>query len=96
VIVSVELHVGVHDVGENAQEAPEGNPEHENNTDCPVPTVKVAVVVVVTEFPCKTDPEVGLVDMEKSNVGTHAPAEHTLPGAQVTGLETAICVPVTL
>ena len=66
-IVNAELHVGLQDIGVNEQVAPDGNPEQLNDTDCVVPETKVAVVVVVAELPCTTVPEVGDVDIEKSN-----------------------------
>jgi hypothetical protein len=49
--VSVDEHVGLHDAGENAAVVPAGMPAAENVTDCAVPEIRVAVIVLVTDCP---------------------------------------------
>jgi hypothetical protein len=50
-IVNVEKLVGYKDDGLNEQDAPEGTPEHENDTGCEVPDMRVAVAVVDVLLP---------------------------------------------
>lgn len=66
-IVNVDEQVGLHDNGENEQDAPAGNPAQLNVTGCVVPETRLDVTVVEVELPCVTLPELGLADMEKSN-----------------------------
>ena len=49
--VNVEAHVGLHEPGENAADAPPGRPEAENATACAVPETRVAVIVLDTDCP---------------------------------------------
>ena len=51
VSVNVDEHVGLHDAGENAAVVPVGMPEAENVTDCAVPEIRVAVIVLETDCP---------------------------------------------
>jgi len=45
--VIVEVHVGLHDPGEEKEaDAPLGRPEAEKVTDCEVPDTRVAVIVL--------------------------------------------------
>ena len=50
-IVMVVVQVGLHDVGENEDVAPVGNPDTEYETDCAVPEFNVAVIVFVVDEP---------------------------------------------
>jgi len=68
-IVNVEDAVGLMDDGLKEQDAPDGSPaEHDSDTDCVEPLVKVAVAVVAALEPCTTEPLEGLTDTEKSKV----------------------------
>ena len=49
--VNVDEHVGLHDPGENDAVAPVGSPEAESVTDCVVPEIRVAVIVLLTDCP---------------------------------------------
>jgi len=55
VSVSVDVQFGLHDVGENEAVVPMGRPEAANETDCVVPEVRVAVIVLDTACPWTTD-----------------------------------------
>ncbi len=66
-IISVEEAVGFTEDGLNEQDAPAGNPDHENDTGCEVPDTRVAVAVVEMLSPCITKPFDGFKDREKSN-----------------------------
>ncbi len=66
-IVNVEELVGYKDDGLNEHDAPEGSPEHENDTGCEVLDMSVAVAVVDMRSPWTTEPFDGLKDMEKLN-----------------------------
>jgi hypothetical protein len=50
-IVAVELQVGLQLVGLKEHDAPVGRLEHENETDCVLPLINVAVTVVLIDFP---------------------------------------------
>jgi hypothetical protein len=74
-ITSVEEAVGFTEGGLNEQDAPVGNPEHENDTRCEVPDTRVAVAVADVLSPCITKPFDWFKDREKSNgtgVGTNS------------------------
>src|SRR5438445_700549 len=66
VIVIVELHDGVQVTGLKEAPAPAGRPEAEKFTTWPVPDRSVALTVDVADCPCRTVPEVGFRDTEKS------------------------------
>ncbi len=66
-IVNVEELVGYKEDGLNKHDAPEGSPEHENDTGCEVPDMSVAVVTVDILSPCTTEPFGWLKDREKLN-----------------------------
>ena len=66
-IIRVEEAVGFTEGGLNEQDAPEGSPEHENDTGCEVPDMSVAVVTVDILSPCTTEPFGWLKDREKLN-----------------------------
>jgi len=53
--VSVDVQVGLHDAGENEAVVPVGRPEAANETDCVVPEVRAAVIVLDTACPWTTD-----------------------------------------
>jgi hypothetical protein len=65
-MVKVEEQVGLHELGLNEQDVPEGKLEQENETDCGLPEVKVAVTVVATLPPGVVFPAEGLTETEKS------------------------------
>jgi hypothetical protein len=50
-IVAVELQVGLQLVGLKEQDAPAGRLEQENETDCVLPLINVAVTVVLVDCP---------------------------------------------
>ena len=54
VSVNVDEQVGLHDAGENEAVAPVGRPEAENETDCAVPEIRLAVIVSDTDCPWTT------------------------------------------
>ena len=66
-MVSVEEQLGLQLLGEKEAVAPEGNPEAEKVSGCPLPETNVALMALVTEDPATTDllPELA---SEKSNV----------------------------
>ncbi len=55
VSVSVDVQFGLHDAGENEAVVPVGRPEAANETDCVVPEVRAAVIVLDTACPWTTD-----------------------------------------
>src|SRR6266536_2121291 len=65
-MVSVEDAPAVTEPGLNEAEAPEGRPLADRATDSAVPERTEVFTVVVVAEPAVTDPEVGLVAMEKS------------------------------
>ena len=66
--VNVDEHAGLHDPGETEAVAPVGRPEAESVTDCVVPEIRVAVIVLLTDCPRTTDLFPPL-EIEKSNDG---------------------------
>ena len=65
-MVSVEEQLGLQLLGEKEAVAPEGSPEAEKVSGCPLPETNVALMALVTEDPATTDlfPELA---SEKSN-----------------------------
>jgi hypothetical protein len=68
-MVSVEDPPAATEAGLKPAVAPEGSPVALNATDSVSPPDAVVETVVVTELPWTTEPEAGLVEIEKSGVG---------------------------
>ena len=66
-MVIVELQVGLQLAGLKEADAPDGKPEAEKDTDWVEPEVRVVLTVAEIELPWVTEPEVGLMEIEKSN-----------------------------
>jgi len=73
VIVSVELKVGVPDIGLKLQVVPVGHPEQLHDTVCVVPLTNVAVVVKVVDPPATTIRVGGEAETLNSKVGDGGP-----------------------
>lgn len=54
VSVTVDEQVGLHDAGGNEAVVPSGRPEAENETDCAVPEIRLAVIALDTDCPFTT------------------------------------------
>src|SRR5439155_588980 len=52
--VSVDEQPGLHDAGTNKGVVPAGSPEAENEIDCVVPEIRIAVIVLDTNSPWTT------------------------------------------
>jgi hypothetical protein len=64
--VSVEPDPAVAEVGLNVAVAPAGTPVALNVTVCAVPEATAVETEVVADEPCVTEPDVGLIESEKS------------------------------
>ena len=64
--MSVEMKLGVPDVGLKLAVAPDGRPEADRLTVLLNPSIDETETVVVLDPPCTTEPEVGLTLMVKS------------------------------
>jgi hypothetical protein len=69
-IVRVELKLGVPEDGLKLAVAPDGRPEADKLTVSLNPAIADTETVAVVDSPCTTDPEAGLMPMEKSGIGT--------------------------